>query len=109
VDDEAFNWEEVSKIAIGSHFLDSPHTLRYCRTQHTQDVFQRAGRDDYEKEGRAGAFEAARDKAIALINSPLPDGLPNEDQVNEIKKVVAAADVDIIGKAQGHAGKREVI
>lgn len=109
VNDEAFNWEEISKIGVGSHFLDSPHTLRYCRTQHTQDVFQRAGRDDYEKEGREGAFEAARDKAIALINSPLPDGLPDEDQVRDIEKVVETADIDIIGKAQGHTGKREVI
>ena len=109
VDDEPFNWEEVSKIGIRSRFLDSPHTLKYYRTQHTQNVFQRAGRDDYEKVGRAGAFEAARDKAIALINSPLPDCLPNEDQVWEIEKVVEAADIDIIDKAQGHTGKRKVI
>ena len=105
VDDEPFNWEEVSKIGIRSRFLDSPHTLKYCRTQHTQNVFQRAGRDDYEKVGRAGAFEAASDKATELINSPLP----NEDQVWEIEKVVEAADLDIIDKAQGHTGKRKVI
>lgn len=109
VNDEAFNWEEVSKIAIGSHFLDSPHTLKHCRGQHLPGIFQRMGRDDYEAQERAGAFDAAREKAIALIDGPPVGGLPDEDQVKEIKAVVAAADKHIIGKAEGHAGKREVI
>jgi trimethylamine:corrinoid methyltransferase-like protein len=109
IDDEAFNWQEVSKIAIGAHFLDSPHTLKYCRDQHLPGVFQRVGRDDYEAQERAGAFEAACDKAMALINGPPCEGLPDEDQVKEITAVVEAADKHIIGKAEGHVGKREVI
>ncbi|MEE9322620.1 MAG: trimethylamine methyltransferase family protein [Granulosicoccus sp.] len=109
VDDEAFNWQEVSKVGVGSHFLDSQHTLKYCRSQHMPDVFQRTGRDDYESQGRAAAFEAARERAIELTNAKPPKGLPDELHVKEIKTVVAAADVDIIGKAQGHSGKREVI
>ena len=109
VNDEAFNWEEVSRIGIGAHFLDSPHTLKNCRSQHMQGVFQRSSRDDYEAQSRVGAFEAARDKVIALMKTPPPDGLPDAGQVKEIRKVVAEADRSIIGKAQGHAGKRELI
>ena len=109
IDDETMNWEEVSKVAIGSHFLDSPHTLKLCRQQHTPKVFQRTDRDGYEKGERAGAMEAARDKAIALMNADLPDGLPDTDQCKEIQSIVKAADVDIIGKAQRHTGPREVI
>ncbi|MEE9322616.1 MAG: hypothetical protein V3U76_19395 [Granulosicoccus sp.] len=73
------------------------------------DVFQRSGRDDYESQGRAAAFEVARERAIELTNAKPPEGLPDELHVKEIKAVVAAADVDIIGKVQGHSGKREVI
>jgi len=109
IDDESFNWEEISQIGIGAHFLDSPHTLKYCRSQHMPDTFKRTGRDDYEADNRAGAFEAARDKVLALMDAAPPEGLPNEDQVKEIASVVAKADEHIIGKAQGHAGKREVI
>lgn len=109
IDDETMNWAEVSKIDIGAHFLDSPHTLKLCRQQHTPEIFQRDDRDGYEKQERAGAFEAARDKAIKLMNADLPEGLPDTDQRKEIKSIVAAADEDIIGKAQVHTGPREVI
>ncbi|MCF6320246.1 MAG: trimethylamine methyltransferase family protein [Rhizobiaceae bacterium] len=109
ISDEAMNWQQVNQVAIGSHFLDSPHTLKHCRQQHTPEIFQRTDRDGYEKQARAGAFEAAREKAVALMNAPLPGGLPDEDQRREIAKIVAAADEDIIGKAQGHKGPREVI
>ncbi len=109
VNDETFNWEQISEIGLGSHFLDSPHTLKYCREQHLPGIFQRTGRDDYEKQERAGAFEAARDKAIELMNSPPVEGLPDEEQISEIRTVVAAADKHIIGKADGYAGKRAVI
>jgi len=109
VDDAAFNWDEISQVGIGDHFLASPHTLELCRSQYRPDVFQRTGRDDYEKGGRAGAWEAARDKALALINAAPPDGLPDQDQIREIAAIVAAADEDIIGKSQQISGKRDVI
>ena len=109
ISDAAMNWEEVAKVGIGSHFLDSPHTLRLCRQQHTPEVFQRDDRDGYEKQARAGAFEAARDKALKLMKAPPPEGMPNSDQCREIANIVATADLDIIGKAQAHSGPREVI
>ncbi len=109
ITDETMNWDEVSKIGIGAHFLDSPHTLANCRSQYRPEVFQRQGRDDYDAADRAGAWEAARDKALALIKAPLPEGLPDEGQVAEIDSIVAHADKAIIGKSQGVAGKREVI
>ncbi len=109
INNETFNWEEISNIGVGAHFLDSPHTLKYCRSQHLPDTFKRTGRDDYEAENRAGAFEAARDKVLALIKAEPPEGLPDEDQKAEIAKIVAGADEHIIGKAQQSTGKREVI
>ncbi len=97
IDDEAFNWEEITQVEISGHFLASKHTLKYCRSQHTPETFQRDGRDDYEASERAGALEAARDRALALIKAPPPEGLPDEDQVKEIEKVVKRADREIAG------------
>ena len=109
VDDEAFNWQEISRVETGSHFLDSPHTLKYCRSQHQPQIFQRTGRDDYEARNRAGAYEAARDKALQLMAADPPESLPDKDQQNEIRSVVEAADRDIIGKQIDHSGARKVI
>ncbi len=109
VDDTAMNWEEISQIGIGAHFLESPHTLAGCRSQYRPQVWQRQGRDDYEAASRAGAWEAARDRARALIRAPLPAGLPDETARAEIDRVVAAADRHITGAAQQVSGKREVI
>ncbi len=55
IDDAAFNWDEISQMGIGPHFLDSPHTLTECRSQYRPDLYQRDGRDDYDKNNRRGA------------------------------------------------------
>ncbi|MFC3118465.1 trimethylamine methyltransferase family protein [Jhaorihella thermophila] len=109
VDDAALNWDEAREIGIGAHFLASPHTLAGCRDQYRPAVFRRQGRDDYDKGGRRGAWEEARDKALRLMAAPPPPGLPDADARAEIARIVAAADADIIGKAQEVSGRREVI
>lgn len=109
VDDAALNWDEAKQIGIGAHFLASPHTLTGCRDQYRPTVFQRQGRDDYDKAGGRGAWEEARDKAVRLMASPPPPGLPDADARAEIARIVAVADEDIIGKARQVSGKREVI
>ncbi|HGG05192.1 MAG TPA: hypothetical protein ENK28_07020 [Aliiroseovarius sp.] len=109
ISDATMNWDQVRGIGIGAHFLDSPHTLAECRSQFRPKVWQRQGRDDYDKGGRVGAWEAARDKALALIAADLPPGLPDAATCREIEQVVGAADQDIIGKSQQVAGKRDVI
>ena len=108
VDEAAFNWDELSQIGISGHYLSSDHTLALCRTQYRPDVFQRDRRDDYDKAGRRGAWEEARDRAKALIAADLPDGLPDEAARAEIARLRARADEEIIGK-QSVSGKRAVI
>jgi trimethylamine:corrinoid methyltransferase-like protein len=109
IDDAALNWEEVRQVGIGAHFLASAHTLEHCRNQYRPGVFQRMGRDDYEKAGRAGAFEAARARALELIAAPPPPALPDEDACREIAAIRAAADADILPKSRKISGRREVI
>ncbi|NOX73215.1 MAG: hypothetical protein GXP03_06205 [Alphaproteobacteria bacterium] len=93
---ESLNWKEVSNIRTGGHFLDSSHTLDLCRDQHRPDVFLRMGRDDYEHSDRRTAFDAAREKALALIAAAPEQGVLSEDQRREITALTAAGDKHIL-------------
>lgn len=108
VDVAAMNWDEVSAVAVGGHFLSSEQTLALCRSQYRPEVFQRARRDDYDKAGRRGAWEEARDKAKRLIAADLPEGLPDEAARAEIARLRKRADAEIAGTATV-AGKRAVV
>lgn len=108
VDAQAFNWDELSQIGIGGHFLSSDQTLSLCRTQYRPEVFRRDRREDYDKSGRHGAWEEARDKARALIAADLPAGLPDAAARAEIARLRARADAEIAATAQV-AGRRAVI
>ncbi|MGO1118871.1 trimethylamine methyltransferase family protein [Rhodovibrionaceae bacterium A322] len=96
VSESSLNWQEISSIRTGGHFLDSGHTLALCRDQHLPAVFLRQGRDDYEASDRRTAFEEARDKALALIDAAPKDGLLSEEQKLEIAEITAAGDHAIL-------------
>lgn len=108
ISETSLNWQEVSSIRTGGHFLDSAHTLELCRDQHLPDVFLRQGRDDYENSGRRTAFDAAREKALALIENAPEGGVLSEDQNREIAEVVAAGDKHVVAANTG-AGAVDVI
>ena len=109
LDDEALNWIEMSKIRVGGHFLDSSHTLAHCRRQFIPEAFLREDRDGYEASGRRTAVDQAREMCMEFIGRPPPDGLPGEDALAEMTRIVADADRHIIGKAQAHTGAVEEI
>lgn len=108
IDSESLNWPEISAIRAGGHFLDSGHTLKYCRDQLSPRAFLRLGRDDYEASGRRTAFEQAREICLALIARPAPDHLPDEMAREEIAKIVSAADRHILAAAGGTKGAAEI-
>jgi len=99
VDAESLNWAEICAIRPGGHFLDSRHTLKYCRDQFVPRAFLRDNRDSYEASGRRTAFEAARDLCLELLRRPPPAGLPDAAQVDEMAQTVATADRHILAAA----------
>jgi len=109
VGDESLNWNEISSIRAGGHFLDSAHTLKYCRDQFSPRAFLRQDRDGYEATARRDAFDQARDIALDLIRNAAPDGLLGEDANREIAQIVADADRHILGAAAAHKGAASVI
>jgi len=104
VDAESLNWAEIAAIRPGGHFLDSRHTLKYCRDQFVPRAFLRDNRDGYEASGRRTAFDAARAKCLELIARPAPAGLPDADQCAAIVSTVAAADRHILAAAAANPG-----
>lgn len=98
---EALNWEEMMHIRAGGHFLDSAHTIATCREQLVPKVFQRQGRDGYEKSGRRTAFDAAREAALAAIAAAPEEGHLGEDQTREIAALAAHADIHIVAAYAG--------
>ncbi|GKY87983.1 trimethylamine methyltransferase family protein [Sinisalibacter aestuarii] len=108
VDEAAFNWDELSRIGIGGHFLSSEQTLALCRSQYRPDIFRRDRRDDYDKAGRRGAWEEARDRARRLIAADLPRGLPDQTARAEIAALRKRADAEIAEKATV-SGRRAVV
>lgn len=101
VDEAAMNWDEVLGIRTGGHFLDSAQTLALCREQHRPAVFQRMGRDDYEKTGRRTAFDAARDRALSLIAEAPDEGYLDAEQRREIAAIVTAGERAVIEATSG--------
>jgi trimethylamine---corrinoid protein Co-methyltransferase len=93
----------------GGHFLDSDHTLRYCRTQYQPRVFLRDNRDDYEASKRRTAFDHARDLCVDYVRRPPPPALPDEAQCREMDEIVTAGDKDILGKEAASTGARAEI
>ena len=103
ITDESLNWTEVLSIRTGGHFLDSGHTLKYCRSQLSPKAFLRQGRDDYEKSDRRTAFDQARDMALDLIKNAPPEGVLGDDANRDITQVVADADRHILAAAKSDA------
>jgi trimethylamine:corrinoid methyltransferase-like protein len=97
----AMNFDEVMGIRVGGHFLDSVQTLALCREQHVPGVFLRQGRDDYEHSARRTAFEAARERALALIAAAPEEGYLSEDQTREIADLVQAGEKVVVEAASG--------
>ncbi len=109
VGDESLNWNEIASIRAGGHFLDSKHTLKYCRDQLSPKAFLRQDRDGYEAAGRRTAFDQARDIALESIRNAPEEGLLGEDTNRELARLVADADHHILEAAAAHTGAAAVI
>ncbi|MBO9409238.1 trimethylamine methyltransferase family protein [Shimia sp. R9_1] len=106
ISDAALNFDEMLKVPVGGHFLDSDHTVSSCREQFTREVFQRIGRDDHEAGDRKAAFEFARDKALSAIEKAPEAPLLSRDQMTEISELTQMADKHIV---EVYSGKVETI
>ncbi len=109
VSEESLNWNEISRVESGGHFLDSPHTLKYCYEQHRPKAFLRQDRDGYEAADRRNAFDQAREIALKSIRNAPPEGVLGDDAKKEIAQVIIDADRYILDKAASNRGVGPVV
>ncbi len=109
ISDEALNWQELSSIRAGGHFLDSAHTLKHCREQFSPQAFLRQDRDCYEASERRSALEQARSMALAAIKNAPPQGLLDATASQAITQLVTDADRHILAAAAHGNSTTEII
>ena len=108
-DDESVNWSELSAMRAGGHFLDSSHTLKYCRRQYRPRVFLRENRDGYEASKRRDALDHAREICLGFMANSPPPAIQDEIQCREMEILVASADREILAAEAANTGAREEI
>ncbi len=99
VDDESTGWESLKDIDQGGNFLSDEHTVRHCRSMFMPKVCQREDRDSFEANNRRDMMDSALALYREIMQRPLPESLPDEDQQREIEQIVQAADADILASA----------
>lgn len=96
VDDETLAWDLMIAVGRGGHFLANTHTLKHCRDVFEPSAFLRLARDPYEAAGRRSEIDNARAVYDRLVARHPPAGLPDDDAVAEMARIVAAADRQIL-------------
>jgi trimethylamine:corrinoid methyltransferase-like protein len=96
VNDETLAWDLMMDVPQGGHFLANEHTLKHCRDVFEPSAFLKLARDPYEAAGRRGEIDNARAIYDHLMRREAPPGLPGEDAVAEINRIVIAADKAIL-------------
>ncbi len=96
VNDETLAWELMMDVPQGGHFLANEHTLKHCRDVFAPSAFLKLARDPYEEAGRRNEIDNARAIYDRLMQRETPPGLPDEDAVAEISRIVVAADAAIL-------------
>lgn len=96
VNDETLAWDLLMDVPQGGHFLANDHTLKHCRDVFEPASFLKLARDPYEEAGRRNEVDNARALYERLMRRDPPPGLPGEDAVAEINRIVAAADKAIL-------------
>jgi trimethylamine:corrinoid methyltransferase-like protein len=96
ISDETLAWDLMMQVPQGGHFLANEHTLKHCRDVFEPASFLKLARDPYEAAGRRSEIDNARAIYDRLMKRETPPGLPNEDAVAEINRIVVAADKAIL-------------
>ena len=94
VTDENMAVDIIKQVGVGGEFLTHEHTLRFCRTAHSQsELFDRQTREAWIVDGKRDIVEKAYEKALDILNNHNPDPLPDE-VVAELRAIVERAELE---------------
>lgn len=91
LNDDQLGWEVLLATAPGDHFMTSKHTFKHCRDGHQPLNFNRAVRENWERDGSLALMDRVREEYRAMIAKEAP-GKAGPDLAGELDAIVSAAD-----------------
>lgn len=96
VDEDALALDAILEAGPGGQHLASDHTLKHFRNFWEPTTMVRHGFERWAAEGSRTMGERVRDRVTEILQTHEPTPIP-EDQMAELKKIVAAADAQYGG------------
>ena len=89
VNDETLALETIKSVGVGGHYLTQQHTLKHMKDRWAPSLVDRRPYRAWEKDGRRGAREWAREKARWILANHRPEPLEPKLQ-EELARIIAA-------------------
>ena len=96
VDEESLALDVIAGVGPGGTYLGQKHTRRHLREIWRPGVWDRKPYEQWLREGRAGALEAATEQADGILASYEPEPLP-DDVLEELAAIATRADAELAG------------
>ena len=95
VEEKSTAWDDILSVSPGGHFLETEHTLKYCREAFQHKLFSRKSRDAWSSEGGSALIDRARDRSRELLAAARqPKIAPGT--IEEMKRIVTEADRTLV-------------
>ncbi|TFG69322.1 MAG: hypothetical protein E4H27_07220 [Anaerolineales bacterium] len=94
VNDETLAVDVIKEIGIGKDFLSHDSTYRHMRSLSAPMIFDRKMREDWEQAGQTDIYTKATEKAIEILETHIPEPLP-EDVRKEVRLTVEKAEAEL--------------
>jgi trimethylamine--corrinoid protein Co-methyltransferase len=91
VEEQSSAWKDILAVSRGGHFLETEHTLRYCREAFRPELFSRQSRDAWEAGGGKTLIDRAGDRCGELLAGAKGLDIPGA-RIEEMERIVAEAD-----------------
>lgn len=91
LEEKSTAWEDILAVRPGGHFLETEHTLRYCRGAFQPKLFVRRTRDAWSSAGGGTLIDRARERSRELLAGARGPEI-SAGKIEEMERIVAGAD-----------------
>ena len=91
LEDKFTAWADILAVPPGGHFLETAHTLRYCRQAFQPELLTRLSRDTWSSEGGKTLIDRARDRSRELLAGAKQPEIA-AGRLEEMQRIAAEAD-----------------
>jgi trimethylamine:corrinoid methyltransferase-like protein len=89
--EEATAWDDILAVPPGGHFLETDHTLKYCREAFQPKLFIRQSRDAWSAGGGSTLIDRARVRCRELLTAAPPPAI-GPGRIEAMDRIVTDAD-----------------